>query len=56
MKTKIINGIEVQVIENEQDMLQYIKLVPITFNKDPITFNIKCNDKIITSVNGFDSC
>ncbi len=49
MKTEIIDGIKVQVIENEQDMLDYIKTVPITFN-------IKCNDKIITSVDDFDLC
>jgi hypothetical protein len=49
MKTEIINGVKVQVIENEQDMIQYIKSVPMIFN-------IKCDDKIITSVTGFDSC
>jgi hypothetical protein len=49
MKTEIINGVKVQVIENEQDMLQHIKTVPMTFN-------IKCGDKIITSVTDFDSC
>jgi hypothetical protein len=49
MKTEIINGVKVRVIENEQDLLEHIKTVPMTFN-------IKCDDKIITSVTGFDSC
>ncbi len=48
MRTEIINGVEVTVIEDQQDMFQFIET-------HPITFNVKCDDRTVTTTSGFES-
>ena len=49
MKTELINGIEVTIIEDPLEMLKNIDAYPIMFN-------VKCNDRTITTTSGFESC
>jgi len=53
MKTEVIEGVEVTVIENHTDMLQTIEVHKISQCTVPLIFNVKCNDKTVTTTSGF---
>jgi len=55
MKTEIINGINVTVIEDYYDMLKVIESCEVFQPIVPLAFNIKCGERTITSSDGFDS-
>lgn len=48
MRTEIINGVEVTVIEDQQDMLEFVRT-------NPMTFNVKCDGRTVTTTSGFES-
>jgi len=49
MRTELINGVEVTIIEDAQDMLENIKDLPVMFNA-------RHNDRTITTSDGFELC
>ena len=49
MRTELINGIEVTIIEDAQDMLKNIE-------ERPVMFNARHNDRTITTSDGFELC
>jgi len=56
MRTEKINGVEVTVVENWQDMEYIIESCNASQPVVPLTFNVRCNDRIVTSTDGFESC
>ena len=55
MKTEIINGISVTVVENYSDMLKVIDECEVSHPIVPLAFDIKCGERTISSSDGFDS-
>ena len=53
MKSEIIGGIRVTVIEDYSDMLQIVETCKSNQPIVPLTFNFKCNDRTITTTGGF---
>lgn len=55
MKTEIINGVRVTVIEDYSDMLKVINESEVHQPIVPLAFDIKCGERTISSSDGFDS-
>lgn len=53
MKSEVIDGVEVTVIENQADMLQNIEGHNLSQYTVPLIFNVKCNDRTVTTTSGF---
>jgi Asp/Glu/hydantoin racemase len=53
MRTEIISGVEVTVVENQQDMYSIIEGYKMSYFISPLTFNVRCNDRTVTNTDGF---
>ncbi|MFA5458449.1 MAG: hypothetical protein WC261_12545 [Synergistaceae bacterium] len=47
MRTEIINGVKVTIIEDQQDMLEFVRT-------NPITFNVQYDGRTVTTTRGFE--